>query len=55
MFMLYLFLKLIRKIEHVGVELGVVKMFVNIVLINPYEIITRPLGEFRGLKAYVTC
>ena len=52
--MLYLFLELIRKIGHVGVDLDVVEMFVGIVLISPHKIITHPLETSMGLKACLT-
>ena len=54
-FMLCLFLKLIGKIGHIGVDDRCRVMFVGIVLISPYETITRPLGSPRGLKACVIC
>ena len=54
-FMLCLFLKLIGKIGHIGVDDRCSLMFVGIVLVSPHETITRPLGWPRGLKACVTC
>ena len=54
-FMLCLFLKLIGKIGHIGVDDRGRVMFVGIVLISPHETITRPLGWPRGLKACGTC
>ena len=54
-FMLCLFLKLIGKIGHIGVDVKCREMFVGIVLVSPHETITRPLRSPRGLKACVTC
>ena len=54
-FMLCLFLKLIRKIDHIGVDDRCSEMFVDIVLVSPHETITRPLGSPRGLKTCVMC
>ena len=54
-FMLCLFLKLIKKIGHIGVDDRYSEMFVGIVLVSPHETITRSLGSLRGLKACVTC
>ena len=54
-FMLCLFLKLIGKIGHIGVDDRCSEMFVGIVLVIPHETITRPLGSPRGLKTCVTC
>ena len=53
--MLCLFLKLIGKIGHIGVDDRCSEMFVGIVLVSPHETITRPLKSLRGLKACVTC
>ena len=54
-FMLCLFLKLIGNIGHIGVNDRCSEIFVGIVLVSPHEIITRPQGSPRDLKAYVTC
>ena len=53
-FMLCLFLKLIRKIGHIGIDVKCREMFVGIVLVSPHETITRPLGSPKGLTACVT-
>ena len=53
--MLCLFLKLIGKIGHIGVDDRYSLMFVGIVLVSPNETITYPLGSPRGLKACVMC
>ena len=53
--MLCLFLKLIEKIGHIGVNDRCSEMFVGIVLVSPHETITRPLGSPRDLKVCVTC
>ena len=53
--MLWLFLKLIRKIGYLGVDDRCSEMFVGIVLVSPHETITRPLGSPKGLKACVMC
>ena len=53
--MLCLFLKLIGKIGHIGVDDRCRVMFVGIVMVSPHETITHPLGWPMGLKACVTC
>ena len=45
--MLCLFLKLIRKIGHIGVDDRCSEMFMGIILVSPHETITRPLGVLR--------
>ena len=54
-FMLNLLLKWIEKIGYLGVDCKCSVMFVDIILINPYKIITRLLGPPKSLKAYGTC
>ena len=53
--MLCLFLKLIGKIGHIGVDDRCSLMFVGIILVSPHEIVARPLGSPKGLKACVMC